>query len=129
MEEEKPSKGMKWAGIIFTILPALLFIMSAFMKLSNNPQVVEGFTKQGFPTGVLIPIGIVEITCLIIYLIPVTSVLGAVLLTGYLGGAICTHVRNGENFLPPLIVGFMVWGGIYFREKRLHSVLPLRKKQ
>ncbi|RYE84521.1 MAG: DoxX family protein [Myxococcales bacterium] len=116
-----------WAGRILTALPALVFTMSAAMKLSQSPEVVDGMTKGGFPPGAPLAIGVVELVCLVLYLIPRTAVLGAVLLTGYLGGAVVTHVQARNSFLVPLVVGAMVWAGIYLRETRLWSVLPLRK--
>jgi hypothetical protein len=75
----------------------------------------------------LLPIGIVELLCVIVYAVPRTSILGAVLLTGYLGGAIATHVRVGDMFIPPLVLGVLVWGGLYFRSARIRSLLPIRK--
>ena len=117
-----------WIGWILTGLASAMFVMSASMKLLHGEQVVQGMIHFGFQDSMILPLAILELTCLAIYLIPVTSVLGAVLLTGYLGGAVCTHWRAGESFLPPLIVGFAVWGGLYLREKRLHALLPLRSK-
>lgn len=116
-----------WAGRVLTALPALVFVMSAGMKLSQSPEVVEGMTKGGFPPGAPLAIGVLELVCLILYLVPKTAVLGAVLLTGYLGGAVVTHVQARNSFVVPLVVGAMVWAGIYLRETRLWGVLPLRK--
>jgi hypothetical protein len=76
--------------------------------------------------GLAIGLGILEIACTIVYAIPQTSVLGAILLTGYLGGAMATHVRIGEQFVPPLILGILVWGGLYLCDGRLRALLPLR---
>ena len=86
-------KVMVWIGRVISVLPMLGLVMSAYMKLSKNPEFVKGFTHFGYPLEVALPLGIVELTCTILYAIPQTSVLGAILLTGYLGGAVATHVR------------------------------------
>ena len=115
-----------WAGRITSAIPVIALLASGLMKLSNAAQVVEGFAKFGYPQKLLLPIGLAEILCTVVYLIPRTSVLGAVLLTGYLGGATATHVRISDVFIPPIILGIMVWGGLYFRDPRLRALLPLR---
>jgi hypothetical protein len=121
------SKKLIWAGRIISTLPVLLLLLSAFMKLSRNPKVVEGFTKQGYPANMIIILGVVEVSCTIIYVIPQTSFLGAILLTGYLGGAVDSHVRMSDPlFVVPVIMGVLVWLGLLFRENRLRSLLPFR---
>ena len=99
--------------------------MAKFVKPAS---VVQGFTQQfGFPGSLITPIGIIELTCTILYLIPRTSVLGAILLTGYLGGATVTHLRVSDRaFVAPVIVGIFVWGGLFFREPRLRALIPIR---
>lgn len=87
---------------------------------------VEGFATFGYPQKLLLPIAIAEILCTVLYLFPRTAVLGAILLTGYLGGATATHVRVGEQFVAPVFLGVMLWGGLYFRDSRLRALLPLR---
>jgi DoxX-like family len=121
------SKVMFWAGWIVTILPVLALVMSAAMKFAKPPAVVEGFAKLGYPEKLAIPLGIVELLCTILYVIPQTSVLGAILVTGYLGGATATHVRLGENFAAPVILGVLVWLGLFLREPRLRALVPLRR--
>ena len=125
------SKASKWmwrAGWALTVLPAAVLVMSSVMKLQQPPQVVETFVgKFGYPESALIAIGVVELLCAAVYLIPQTAVLGAVLLTGYLGGAVSTHVRADESFLAPLLVGMVVWLGLFLRDARLRELLPLRK--
>lgn len=122
------SKGVLWAGYILSALPALLLIFSAVMKLMKPAPIVEGFAKYGYPETLIITLGIVELACAIIYLIPRTSVLGAILLTGYLGGATATNVRIGDpSFFMPVIVGVLVWGGLFLRDPRLHALIPLRR--
>ena len=122
------SKGRLWAGRIASALPVLMLLMSAGMKFTKGPQVMEGMAKFGYAESVVIPLGIVELACTILYVIPQTSILGAILLTGYLGGATATHVRIGDvAFISPVIAGVLVWAGLYLRDPRLHALIPLRK--
>lgn len=121
------AKWMLWAGRVLTGIASLMLLFSAFMKLSQNPQAVEGFEKMfGYRASSLPYIGAVEAACVALYLIPRTAVLGAVLLTGYLGGAVATHVRIGEPFIAPFILGVVVWGGLFLRDERIRALLPLR---
>lgn len=120
-----------WTGRIIGGLVCCLFLFSATSKLFYTqmfPQMPQEMEKMGLPMNILLPIGILEIMCVVVYLVPVTSVLGAVLFTGYLGGAILTHVRLGEPVYMHIFLGLMIWLGIYLREPRLHSILPFRKK-
>ncbi len=121
------SKKAFWAGWVLTILPVAGLLMSAVMKFMKPPEVVEGFTKLGVPESLAFNLGILELACTIIYLIPRTAVLGAVLLTGYLGGAVATHVRIHDAFMSPIIIGVLLWGGIFLREPRLRALIPLRQ--
>ena len=122
------SKAMLWTGRVLSGLSVALFVMSAVMKLSQNPQVVQGWQgQQGYPLSTLVPIGVVEILCAVLYAVPRTSVLGAVLLTGYLGGATATHVRISDPFIAPIIIGVVVWAGLFLRDARLRALLPLRR--
>jgi DoxX-like family len=104
-------------------------LFSASLKLRHAPSFVEAWVKVfGFPENTLTAIGLVELACAIIYAVPRTAVLGAVLMTGYLGGAIVTHVRLGQpDFLTPLVLGVIAWVGIWLRDPRLPELLPLRK--
>jgi hypothetical protein len=98
------------------------------MKLIKPVIVVETTVKLGYPENEIILLGIVLLACTVLYLIPRTAVLGAILLTGYLGGAVATHVRVGEEVFPiifPVILGAMVWGGLYLRNDRLRSLVPV----
>lgn len=117
---------MLWTGRVLTALPALLLTFSAVMKLTSQPPVLEGFKHFGFPDGLHLPIGVVEALVVVAYLVPRTAVLGAILITGYLGGAIVTHLRVGEPFVPPLLVGVLVWGGLFLRDERVRALIPLR---
>jgi len=118
-----------WVGRVISILVSLLFAMSALMKLRGGPEVIQGMAHLGLPESLIVPLAILEISCVVIYAIPATSVLGAILLTGYIGGAICTHLRVGDPFFMQIGFGIFVWLGLYLREERLKELIPLRKKQ
>ena len=119
---------MLWTGRVLTALPSLVLLFSASMKLSHAPDMVKMWTEKfGYTESALTPIGILEILVVAVCLVPRTAVLGAILATGYLGGAIATHVRVGDPFLVPLVVGMMAWGGVFFRDARLRTLIPLRK--
>jgi DoxX-like family len=120
-------KKMFWAGWIMSAPPVLLLLFSASMKLLQLPEAMKGFAHLGYPDYVAFPLGIVELTCTVLYLVPRTSVLGAILLTGYLGGATATHLRIGEPFYMAVLLGMLVWGGLYLRDERLRALLPLRR--
>lgn len=121
------SKKVLWAGYIMTTLPILLFLFSGIMKLAKPNDVVQGFAKLGLPEKLITGLGILEIACTILYGLPRTAVLGAILLTGYLGGAILTQLRVGESVIGPIIIGIVVWGGIFLRDPRLRELIPLRR--
>lgn len=131
MESDTPtvptSKRILWAGRIISALPVLLLLFSAVMKLVKPPEVVEGFTRLGYAESLALGIGILELVCTVVYVIPRTSILGAILLTGYLGGATATHVRIGEPFFAPIILGVLVWGGLFLRDEQLRELIPLRR--
>ena len=121
---------MTWLGWILSVLPSLMLFFSAYMKFTAAPEVMEGFTgKFGYPDNVLLPLAIVEVTCAVLYLFPPTAMLGAILIAGYLGGAIATHVRVGENkeIVAPIVLGVLVWLGLYLREPRLRALVPWRR--
>ena len=124
---ELASGKIVWTGRVITVLVSLLFLFSAAMKFMGGAEVKEGMTHLGLPESMIIPLGILEAACTVIYLIPATSVLGAILLAGYIGGAICTHWRVGDPFLPQVAIGLVIWLGIYLREPRLKALIPLRK--
>ena len=116
-----------WAGRVISILASLPFLMSAFLKLKDGPEVMKGIAHLGLPESMLVPLSILEISCAVIYLIPATSVLGAILLSGYLGGAICTHWRVGDPFVVHIVLGIFIWLGLFLRENRLTELIPVRK--
>ena len=107
-------------------LPVLLLLSSAVMKFLKPASVVEGFAHLGYPESLALALGILELACTVVYVIPRTSVLGAILLTGYLGGATATHVRIGEPFFATVVVGVLVWGGLFLRDPRVRALIPLR---
>ncbi len=116
-----------WVGRVISVLVSLIFLMSAFMKLKGGPELTAGMEHLGLPESMVVPLAILEISCVVIYLIPPTSVLGAILLAGYVGGAICTHWRAGDPFYVQVVLGILVWLGLYLREDRLKALIPLRR--
>src|SRR4051812_44204719 len=121
------SKTALWAGRIVSAIPVLMLLFSATMKFIASQQRTEGFQHLGWDESLAIPLGVVEISCTILYLYPRTAVLGAVLLTGYLGGAIATHVRIDEAFFIQFGLGVLVWLGLYLRDLRVRTLVPWRK--
>jgi hypothetical protein len=124
------SRKMIWAGRILAAIPVLFLLFDAVFKFLKPAPVVEGTLKLGYPESVLAGLGIVLLVSTVLYAIPRTAILGAILLTGYLGGAVATHVRVGDplfsHVLFPVYLGVMIWAGIFFREERLRSLIPLR---
>lgn len=127
-----PSNQPKWltiTGWVLTVLTALLFMMSAGfkfavpLKINGYEAIEEGIKKQGFDVQTMTIIGFVEVACALIYLFPKTSILGAILLAGYLGGAIVVHLIAKELIVAQVIIGLLVWLGIFLREPRLRSIL------
>ncbi len=121
------SKVICWVGRIFSALPVLMLLVSGAMKLAKPAPVIEGMARMGYPEHLAHGIGILELACTAVYMIPQTSVLGAILLTGYLGGATATHVRVGDPFFAPIVLGVLVWLGLFLRDERLRALLPLRR--
>jgi hypothetical protein len=124
------SKATLWTGRVVSALPVLFFLMDGIMKLVKPPIVVKSTVELGYPENTILPIGIVLLLCTVLYVIPRTSVLGAILLTGYLGGAVATHVRVGAGAFPivfPIIFGVLVWGGLFLRDDRVRELIPLRR--
>jgi hypothetical protein len=126
-----PSKGRLWTGRIMSTLPALFLFIDAVGKLLKPAPVVEGTVQLGYPESVLLGLGIVLLTCTVLYVIPRTAIFGAILLTGYLGGAVATHVRVGSplfsHILFPVYLAVLIWGGLYLRDERLRALIPLRR--
>jgi DoxX-like family len=123
------SKNRLWTGRILSALPTLFLLFDGILKLFKPAPVVNTTVDLGYPESVIIPLGIVLTLCTILYAIPRTAVLGTILLTGYLGGAVATHVRAGGPVLWivfPVIVGLLIWGGLSLRDDRLRVLIPLR---
>ena len=119
---------MLWTGRVMSALPVLLILLGAVMKLLKLPGVVEGFNRAGAPLTLIMPVGLIELTCVVVYLIPRTAVLGAILMTGLLGGATMTTLRIGDPTFPlPVILGMLAWGGLYMRDARLRELIPFVK--
>lgn len=131
MQNDTPSaptsRKMKWTGYIMSALPVLALVLSGVMKLMRPVDVIKGFAHFGYVESSIIPLGIVELACTALYVIPATSVLGAILMTGYLGGALATTYRIGEGWITPAILGVLVWGGLFLRDARIRALIPLRR--
>ena len=97
------------------------------MKFLKPASVAQGFAHLGLPESLAVGLGILELACTVLYLIPQTSVVGAILLTGYLGGATVTHLRVGDAFFMPVVIGIVLWGGLFLRDPRLRALIPLRQ--
>jgi hypothetical protein len=118
-------------GRVVSALPVLFLIFDSGIKFTQLDAVAQSMAQLGYGAGSALGIGILELVCLVLYVLPRTSVLGVVLLTGYLGGAIAAHVRVGNplvsHVLFPVYVAALLWGGLYLREPRLRALLPLRR--
>jgi hypothetical protein len=121
------AKASLWTGRILSALAVLLFFFTGMFSLLNPAAAMQGSVHYGYPGGALQRIVMVEIACAILYAIPRTSILGAILLTGYLGGATATHVRVGEPPIIAIIAGIAVWAGLYLRDERVRALIPLRR--
>jgi hypothetical protein len=97
------------------------------MKFTTHPELLRGLEHLGLPEYLAKPLGLLELLCVVVYLIPKTSFLGAVLFTGYVGGAMLTHLRIGEPVLIHIALGILIWLGLYLREPRLRELLPVRR--
>ncbi|MBV8176896.1 MAG: DoxX family protein [Verrucomicrobia bacterium] len=129
--EPSSSPGSIWTGRVLTILSILFLLMDAIMKLMKPAFVVEATVKLGYQESAIQGLGVVLLVCTILYAIPTTSVFGAMLLTGYLGGAVATNLRAGtplfSNVLFPVYFAIILWGGLYLREKRIRELVPFRR--
>ena len=120
-----------WIGRILSALAILFLSFDTIVKVLRLPVAIEGTTQLGYPESTVFVIGIIQLVCLVLYVIPQTSVFGAILFTGYLGGAIATHLRIGSplftHILFPIYVAVLIWGGLYAREPRLRAMVPIRR--
>jgi hypothetical protein len=125
------SKARLWTGRILSALPALFLLMDGIMKVMKPDFVVKATVELGYPEDVIFGLGIVVLICVILYIIPNTAVLGAILLTGYLGGAVASHLRHGDplfsHVLSPVYFAILLWAGLYLREPRISALVPFRK--
>ena len=126
------SKGALWAGRVISGLAVLFMLMDASMKLLQLPVAVEGTTSLGYPASVIFTLGVIQLVCLVAYLVPRTAVLGAILWVGYLGGAVATHVRLGNplfsHILFPLYVAAFFWVGLGLRDERVRALFQPRAR-
>jgi hypothetical protein len=126
------SKKSVWAGRTITGLVTAFLLFDAVIHLMKPAPVVEGFAKLGYPIRFAVPLGIIELACICLYVIPRTSILGAIFLTGYLGGAIAIQLPTGNPFwgevLFPLYTAVFLWGGIYLRDAQLRTMVPFRSQ-
>jgi len=121
------SKGALWTGRILSTIPVLLLLTSATAKILKPPPVLQGFAQLGYSESIILKLAIIELTFTAIYLIPRTAIFGAILLTAYLGGATATHARVSDPaVVGPILTGVMLWLGLYLRDQRLRSLVPLR---
>jgi hypothetical protein len=124
------SKTALWSGRVMSGLVTAFLTFDAAIKLVRVPEAIKGTTDLGYQPSVLVPLGVVLLACVALYLIPRTAVVGAVFLTGYLGGAIATHVRVGNplasHVLFPVYVAILVWGGLYLRDRRVRAMISPR---
>ncbi len=128
MAEVTVSRKTLWAGRVVSAVPVFMMGLSGILKLAGGPRMETDWAGFGYPLSALVPIGVTELTCAILYAIPRTSALGAVLVTGYLGGAVATHVRVSQPVWPaPALLGVLAWLGLYLRDPRLRELLPLRQ--
>ena len=129
VREKSGKRWMLWAGRVLSLWPAFVIVLSATWKLSRNASYVAEFARIGWPESALTGLALLQLSCLALYLLPPTAVLGAVLLTGYLGGAIAAYVRIGEPYpvLVPLSTSLIAWAGIFLRDERLRALLPVRR--
>jgi hypothetical protein len=125
-QSDPVSKKKLWTGRILSALPVIMMLAGAAYYFAKPVDVQADFAKYGYPAGALRGIIITELACVALYVIPQTAVLGAILLTGYLGGATATHVHAGEPFIAPVIVGVVVWLGLFLRDARVRALIPIR---
>jgi hypothetical protein len=127
----RPAAVTRWAGPILTGIPIAFLAFDGAIKLAGIKAVADAMPQLGWPVSLALPLGVLLLTCVALYAIPQTAVLGAILLTGYLGGAVATHLRVGDplfsHILFPTYVGAMIWGGLYLRDARVRALIPFRR--
>jgi len=127
-----PPRWMRWLGFVLSGLVVLFLLMDGTMKLMQLPIVLETTAQIGWPAVSVVPLGIVLLVCTALYALPQTTVLGAILLTAYLGGSVATHARIGSPIFSHMFfgiyLGVLLWGGLYLRDDRLRALIPYRLK-
>ncbi len=127
------SKKIIWAGRVLSGLVVLFLLFDSVGKLMRVAAVMQGTTELGFAQSAVFPVGVLLLICTVLYAVPRTTVLGAILLTGYLGGAVATQVRVGHPLfgyiLFPVYLGILLWGGVYARDARVRALIPLRSSR
>jgi hypothetical protein len=130
VQADRPSQSRVWAARIIFALAVLFLLVDSVMKVLKTAPAIAGTVELGYPASAVFGIGLVQLACLALYMFPSTSILGAILLTGYLGGAVATHVRVGNplftHLLFPTYVAALVWGALWLRDERLRTLVPLR---
>jgi len=125
------SKVLFWLGWGLSGLTVLFMLFDGIAKLAMEQHVVEATTKIGYPVDAIRPLGIVLLACTVLYALPRTAILGAILLTGYLGGAVASKVRIEDPFFSSILFGvyfgIIAWGGLYLRDDRLRTLIPVRR--
>jgi len=129
VDKTAPMKMRFLTGRALAVLITIAFVGSALTKFAHVTKVVEGLTRAGIPDGAIVPIGILELSCLTLYLLPRTSILGTFLLTGYIGGAIVTHIIGRQTLLPPVVVGLLMFASAYLRHTELRESVPFRNSR
>jgi len=130
MAQDSVSKGALWTGRVMSAFPILIVLMGSVMKLMRLPAVHEGFARAGLSDSLIVPVGLIELICVITYVIPATAVLGAILMTGLLGAACLTSLRIADPTYPlPVILGMLAWGGLFMRDLRVRALIPFRKAE
>ena len=124
------SKTMLWVGRVISALMIVFMLFDAGIKILKLPAAVEGTVRLGYPASTVQPIGVIALVCVLLYAIPRTSILGAILLTGYLGGATATQVRVQDAwYIFPPVLGALTWAGLYLRDERLRTLIPLNSRK
>lgn len=133
IETSPLSKKRLWTGRIIMGIIVLLLLLDASGKLMRLTPVIEGTVQLGYPESTVFTLGLIQFICIVLYMIPRTSILGAILLTGYLGGAVATHVRIGNplftHILFPIYLGVLIWAGLFLLDSRLRTLIPLRNHE
>ncbi len=121
-------KSMLWAGRIISAFCVLFLIFDSVIHLLNVPPVVQAFAQLGYSDALALPLGIIELVCIALYVIPRTSILGAILMTAYLGGATAAQVRIGGPWLFSVFIGVLIWAGLFLQDEDLRALVPLRRR-